>query len=84
NLTDSVTFFSVFTTFSFLPSLALVQWRKWLDILHSYFWAIVPMWLLIIPLFGKLAEARLLLVPCIIVFLPAAFIVIQGESYVSI
>jgi hypothetical protein len=84
NLTDRYTYFSAFATFSFLPLLALVQWRKWPEILHSFFWAIVPMWLLIIPLFGKLAEARLLLVPYIIVFLPAAFIVIQGESHESI
>ena len=84
NLTDRYTYFSAFATFSFLPLLALVQWRKWPDILHSFFWAIVPMWLLIIPLFGKLAEARLLLVPYIVVILPAAFIVIQGESYDSI
>lgn len=79
NLTWLYSYFSTIASFSLIPWLALLYWRRWPPILKRFFWAIVPIWLSVHLVFGAIAEARLLLVPYVIVLLPAALLVVQRE-----
>jgi hypothetical protein len=79
NLTSAKTYSFVFATLSIAPLVALFYWKRWPDILKRFFWAIVPVWLGVHLFLGVLAEARLLLVPQVVVFLPAALLAVQKE-----
>jgi len=80
NLSWIYSYFSTAAAFSVIPWLALVFWKGWPPILKRFFWAIVPIWLVAHLFLGAMAEARLLLVPHVIVLLPAALSVVQNGS----
>ena len=77
NLTWIYSYFSTAAAFSVIPWLALIYWTSWPPILKRFFWAIVPLWLVAHLFLGAIAEARLLLVPYVIVLLPAALLAVQ-------
>jgi hypothetical protein len=70
----------LFAGLSIFPLLALVYWRRWPTSLKQFFWAIVPIWIVVNALFAFLPEVRVLMVPMVIVFLPAALYAVQGEG----
>jgi hypothetical protein len=80
NLTWIYSYFSTAAAFSVIPWLALIYWKSWPPILKRFFWAIVPLWVVPHLFLGAIAEARLLLVPHVIVLLPAALRVVQSGS----
>ena len=80
NLTSRHTYFSYIAVFSVLPFLAVFFWARWPIVLKRFFWVIVPIWLGVHLFLGVIAEARLLLVPYALVFLPAVLLVVQGEA----
>jgi hypothetical protein len=77
NLTNSYTYVFGFSMMSVFPFVAFFYWRIWPEILHRFFWAIVPIWVAVHLFFGALAEARLLLVPYAVVLMPAALLAVQ-------
>jgi hypothetical protein len=80
NLTSAKTYSFVFATLSIVPLVALFYWKRWPEILKRFFWAVVPVWLGVHLFLGVLAESRLLLVPQVVVFLPAALLAVQKEA----
>lgn len=80
NLTSAKSYSFVFATLSIIPLVALFYWKQWPTVLQRFFWAIVPVWFGVHLFLGVVAEARLLLVPQAVVFIPAAFLVVQKES----
>jgi len=80
NLTSARSYSFVFATLGIVPLVALVYWEHWPTVLQRFFWAIVPVWFGVHLFLGVVAEARLLLVPQAVVFIPAAFLVVQKES----
>lgn len=79
NLTSSYTYVFGFSMMSVVPFMALYFWKTWPEILRRFFWALVPAWLGVHLLFGALQEARLLLVPYVLVILPAALLALQSS-----
>ncbi len=77
NFLDFNTYFFLFGTLGFFPLLGLLFWNSWPSILQRFFWAMVPVWILIHLPFGVLSEARLFLVPHLLIFMPAALIGLQ-------
>lgn len=55
-----------------MPLIALMAWRFWPPLLKAFLVAIVPGWFLLHFFFGTVAEARLVLVPQVMVFIPGA------------
>ncbi len=81
NLTNRQTLFSLASTFSFIPFLALAFWSRWPELLRRFFWVTIPVWLLLHLPLAVLAEARVLLVPHVLIFLPAALIALEGGGH---
>jgi hypothetical protein len=79
NATNLYSYFSIFATFSILPLIALVRFKGWPRILKRYFWLILPLWVVVHIFTSVIAEARLFLVPYVVVLLPAAMLVLQDE-----
>ncbi len=77
NLTNSYTYVFGFSMMSVFPFVAVFHWKTWPQILHRFFWAIVPIWIAVHLFFGVLYEARLLLVPYAVVLMPAALLAVQ-------
>jgi hypothetical protein len=80
NLTNIVTYYSAFATFSLVPIMAILNWKHWPNLLQRFFWLLVPVWLIIHGFMSQMAEARLFLVPYVIVFLPAAFLALGRDG----
>ncbi len=80
NLTSVKTYLFGFSMMSVVPFIAFFYWRSWPDVLRRFFWALVPAWLGVHLLFGALQEARLLLVPHVLILMPAAFLAIQHQT----
>lgn len=80
NLSNVKSYSFGFATLSIVPIVALFYWKHWPAVLQRFFWAIVPVWFGVHLFLGVVAEARLWLVPQVIVFIPAAFLVVQKES----
>jgi hypothetical protein len=59
-------------TLGFIPLMAISSIRGWPRTLQGFFWLVVPVWFLVHFLAGKVAEARLFLVPQAVVFIPGA------------
>jgi hypothetical protein len=57
-------------TFSLIPLLAALAWRQWPPLVRVFFWAILPIWLLVLGLAGFLEEARYMLIPQALIFIP--------------
>lgn len=70
NILRERTYIQLLTTMTLLPILALCSYRTWARELKSFFWAIVPAWMVIHVTCAIIAETRLLLVPLVLVFIP--------------
>lgn len=77
NLLRPVTWSRLVATFSIIPLVALIGWRRWTPHLRLFFWALVPVWLGVHAVAAVLAETRLLLVPQALVFIPAALLALN-------
>lgn len=60
-----------------VPLLALWVWRAWPDFLRPIMWSVVPAWCLLHLFLAPLDQARVLLLPQALVFLPALLYAIQ-------
>jgi hypothetical protein len=78
NLTLPATYVELFGVLGLLPIMALVSWRRWPETLKRFFWVIVPLWFLIHLFASVLAEARLVLVPHALIFIPGALFGVVG------
>jgi hypothetical protein len=76
NLTDQKSYYYLFFTLGLFP-LTLVFWKRWPEVLKIFAIAIVPAWIVIHLIFGAVFETRLFFVPLILIFLPAAGLIIQ-------
>ena len=72
NLLRTVTWSELAVTLGVVPFAAVYSYRAWPMQLRVFFWVLVPLWLLVHTLGAVLAEARLLLVPQALVFIPGA------------
>ena len=72
NLFHPLTGPQILLTWSILPLMAWMGWRRWPRELVGLFWAVVPVWMVVHTLMGILAESRLLLVPMALVIVPGA------------
>lgn len=77
NLTNRNAYIWVLATLGIVPIFALVHYRKWSETLKRFFWVVAPVWFLVNFAYGSVEEARLLLVPQVLVFLPAALYAVQ-------
>lgn len=80
NLARSVTWSELLVTLGVVPLAALLNYRAWPQILRVTFWTIVPVWLLVHLFAAVLAEARLMLVPQALVFIPGALAGLNAVS----
>lgn len=83
NLRQVSSYFSLFATYSILPIIALLTWKRWPDLLKRFFILMVPLWLLIHFAGGIVAEARLFLVPYVLIILPAVGATLQEPSKIA-
>jgi hypothetical protein len=74
NLTNRQTYFSLVATLSYIPLLALLLYREWPTVLRRFFWALVPLWIIVHAFMAVAAEARLFLVPQALIFIPACLL----------
>jgi len=72
NLTRIVTWEQLMITLGVVPILAIFAYRAWPRTLKTYFWILVPAWIIIHFFAALVAETRLLLVPQVLVFIPGA------------
>ncbi len=80
NAANLYTYFSLFATFAFFPLLAMVRWKQWPHVLRRFFWVVMPIWVAVHIFASVVAEARLFLVPYVLILLPAALISLGGEE----
>lgn len=77
NLTRIITWNRLLATLGIVPLLSILGYSKWHAQLKTFFWVIIPIWL-IIHMFGAImAEARLFLVPNVMVFIPGVLLFAQ-------
>lgn len=76
NLTDQKSYYYLFFTLGLFP-LTLLFWKRWPEVLKIFAVAILPVWVVIHLVFGAVFETRLFFVPLILIFLPAAGLLIQ-------
>lgn len=72
NFCRARTWWNIVSTLSIVPVIAVIFYRDWQPVLKAFFWAIVPVWLLVHAFCSVLAESRVLLVPQATVFIPGA------------
>jgi hypothetical protein len=77
NITDFYSYFSIFATYTIIPVLALIHYKNWPEMLQRFFWIMVPIWIAVHLFTSVIAEARLFLVPYILILLPAALMTSQ-------
>ena len=80
NLANPYTYYSLFATFGFISLLSLARWRQWPTVLQRWFWVLVPLWAVVHAIASVVAEARLFLVPYVLVVLPSALLALGEDS----
>lgn len=80
NLLRGITWLQLFATLGILPLFALLGYPKSSLQLKTFFWVIVPAWLIIHMFGGVMAESRCFLVPQAMVFIPGALTLVQREG----
>ncbi len=80
NLSQVSSYFSLFATYSVLPLIAFLTWKRWPNLLKRFSILMVPLWLLVHFAGGIVAEARLFLVPYVLIILPAVGATLQEPS----
>ena len=73
NLSSDAAWGHSFGVLGIVPLLALWVWRAWPDFLRPLLWSVVPAWCLLHLFLAPLDQARVLLLPQALVFLPAAY-----------
>jgi hypothetical protein len=64
----------MFATLSVFPFIAIASYRTWRQPFKALFWAVIPIWFIIIPFTGGLMETRHYLVPQSLIFIPGALL----------
>jgi hypothetical protein len=72
NLSRIVTWEQLLLTLGIVPVLAIFSYPAWHRTLKIFFWAVVPVWLVVHFFAALVAETRLLLVPQALIFIPGA------------
>lgn len=72
NVGRYITWMYLFAAMGVLPIMAVLSIRWWPEVLRRFFWAIVPVYCLTHLFLAVMAEARVLLVPQTLVFVPGA------------
>jgi hypothetical protein len=78
NLQSYRTYVQLFATLGILPIIAVLAISRCPHNLQAFFWAVVPIWMLVHPFLCIIAETRVFLVPLAVVFIPAALFAVQG------
>lgn len=79
NMTHPLGWMILLLTLGMLPGWTAWRWRFLPEKLRLIFWAVVPVWVVLHTLGGNYVEARLFLVPQVLVFLPA-FLLTFGKG----
>jgi hypothetical protein len=74
NLTWWRTWVFMFATFGMLPLFALYHAKRWPNLLHRFFWVVVPFWFPVHFMLAHAPETRLFLVPHAVFFVPGALL----------
>ena len=61
-------------TLGVFPFIAIASYRTWHPTFKALFWAVTPIWFIIIPFTGGLMETRHYLVPQSLIFIPGALL----------
>lgn len=77
NLAFDRTWLHLAGTWGLFPILALAGYRDWPASLRAFFWALIPAWIAVHFVLSAVAETRMMLVPLVVVFLPAALCWVQ-------
>ena len=80
NFSRGVTWEQIAITLGIIPILAIFAYQRWPQVLRTYFWAVVPMWMAVHFAGALVAETRLLLVPQALVFIPGALFGLTGTA----
>lgn len=78
------TLLNLFATYSLVPLLLFVGWRRLPRLLRYWALGLLPAWLGLMLVFGVWAETRLFLVPFAIVVLPATLLRLTGAESSSV
>ena len=77
------TWMQLLATLGVLPIMALFSFDRWPRPLKTFFWTIIPIWLLVHLFLSVMAETRTLLVPQALIFVPGALFGIEKWSQKS-
>jgi len=80
NLFRTETWRQLIGTLSIIPIIAVIGYKKWPLQLRIFFWAIVPIWLVVHAFSAIMAESRLFLVPQAMVFIPGALFTLTQHA----
>ncbi len=80
NLLRETSWMNLFSTWSYVPLVALLGWRWWPPLLRTWFWLIVPLWITVHTLFSLINESLLFTEPVSLILLPAAIFSVIGSS----
>lgn len=64
----------LFATLGIMPLMAIAAYHTWPHTFKAIFWAVIPVWFIIIPFTGGMIETRHYLVPQSLVFIPGALL----------
>ncbi|MBK6792283.1 MAG: hypothetical protein IPG80_07020 [Anaerolineales bacterium] len=78
NLTLS-SFELVVRFFSFAPLVGMLMYKDWMPVLKRFFITLIPVWFMIHLIGSVISEARLFLVPQLLVFIPAFLVFVQHK-----
>ena len=70
----------LFATLGPLPIMAFLGRAGWPRRLRIWFWVLVPIWFLVHFFVAIVAEARLFLVPQVLIFIPGALLTVKGTA----
>ncbi len=70
----------LFGTLGIVPIIAILGFKRIPFVLKRWFWLIVPVWFFIHFVKSMAMETRLFLVPQVLIFIPAALLIIEGWS----
>lgn len=73
-------FFTFFRSFSVIPILGMVVWRRWPAYLKRFFIILVPIWVFVHLVASVISETRLFLVPYLLIFLPAFLLFLENVA----
>jgi hypothetical protein len=79
NLRRVITWEQLLVTLGILPVMAMFAYGTWPKPLKIFFWAVVPVWMIVHFFSSLVAETRLLLVPQALVFIPGVLFGIMNQ-----